>query len=118
MGKKILSTCFQVMLNFMLKPAFTEAIYRMECRRDAIYKATDKEKILNGGNLVSVINTVTLSHWAKQCTSHIQCKSFNFKKTGSSNCQILDIDKRNSSGKIENAPGWIHYDPVTTVCNQ
>ena len=118
MGKDIVSLYFQITLNFMLQPAFTGAIHRFECRRDGTYKAADKEKVLSGGNVLSITNAATLSCCAKQCTSHTQCRSFNFKKRGSKNCQILDINKRNSSGKIENAPGWIHYDPVTTVCNQ
>ena len=116
MGKNNIGLICQVFLFSMLQRQIAGTIHRLECRRDAVYKATDKEKILKGGNVLSVINTTSLAKCAKQCTSHNQSRSFNFKKTGSSNCQILDIDKRNSSGRIENAPGWIHYDPVNEVC--
>ena len=120
MAKDIFRYFFQVMLFFLLQHKITGTIHRLECRRDAIYKATDKEKALTltDGNVLAITNATKLAKCAKQCNSYSQCRSFNFKKKGSNNCQILDIDKKNSSGKIENAPGWIHYDPVTTVCNQ
>ena len=115
MGKDIFSLFFQVFLFSILQHQIAGNIHRLDCRRDAVFKATDKEKVLNGGNILSIINTTSLAKCAKHCTSYNQSRSFNFKKKGDNNCQILDIDKRNSSGKIENAPGWIHYDPVSEV---
>ena len=119
MANDVFRSFFQVMLFFMLQHPIIGTIHRFECRRDAVYKATDKEKALTltDGNFLAITNATKLAKCAKQCTSHSQCRSFNFKKTGRNNCQILDIDKANSSGKIENAPGWIHYDPVAMVCN-
>ena len=83
-----------------------------------MYQATDRDKILtsNDGRTLAVNTAETLAKCAKHCTSNSQGRSFNFKKGGNPSCQVLDIDKTNSSGRIENSAGWIHYEPVSKVC--
>ena len=106
-----------ILLICVLEHLFAGSIHRSECRRDAIYKATDREKILtsNEGNVITTSTVLTLSECAKQCNSYNQSRSFNFKKEGSDNCQILNIDKSNSSARTDIAAGWIHYEPVSKV---
>ena len=118
MGKHILNFFFAVIFACLLKRIVADIIHRSECRRDAVYKATDRNKMLasNDGKTLTVSTAETLAKCARYCTSHPQGRSFNFKKGGNPNCQVLDIDKTNSSGKIENATGWIHYEPISKVC--
>ena len=108
---------FQVILQCLLQRQIAATIHRLECRKDALYKVTDREKALTvtDGSFLSVLNASTLATCAKQCTSHSHGRSFNFKKVGRRNCQILDIDKKNPRGRVQSAPGWIHYDPVNQV---
>ena len=82
-----------------------------------MFKATDRDKKLaqDASNVVLVTTSQYLANCAKQCTSLKQSRSFNFKKTGNSNCEILDIDKTNGSSRLENAPGWIHFEPISQV---
>ena len=106
-----------IILVVLFESLFAVKVHRSECRRDSLYKASDRDKILTlaAGNIIVATTAVALSTCAKQCTSHSQGRSFNFQKDGSNNCKILDIDKKNATAKIESAPGWIHYEPVDQV---
>ena len=119
MAKQSPKFFFAIILACILDRIVAANIHRSECRRDALYKATDRDKVLtsNDGKTLAVSTAETLSKCARYCTSHPQGRSFNFKKGGNPNCQVLDIDKTNSSGRIENATGWIHYEPINQVCN-
>lgn len=94
-------------------------IHRSECRRDGMFNATDRDMVLRlePKNVIDVSTTESLSVCARRCTSHIQGRSFNFKKKGNSNCQILDFDKSNRSASVASAYGWIHYEPIDQACN-
>ena len=93
-------------------------VHRSNCRRDVVFKATDRDKklILNPHNILSTVSASRLPLCARQCTSTFNCRSINYKQAQAANCQILDIDKSNASVVVENAIGWVHYDPVSQVC--
>ena len=93
-------------------------IHRSSCRRDAIFKLTDRDETLalNSGSILKTISGVRLPVCANKCTSTFHCRSFNYKSKQSSICQILDIDKSNASVTLENAVGWNHYEPIEMVC--
>ena len=101
----------------LLQDALCVEIHRSSCRRDAIFKLTDRDKklALNSANILKTISGVRLPVCANKCTSTFDCRSFNYKKEARTNCQILDIDKSNASVTLENAIGWNHYEPVETV---
>ena len=101
----------------LLQGAIGVEIHRSSCRRDAIFKLTDRDKrlVFNSANIVKTISGVRLPVCANRCTSTFECRSFNYKKEEGINCQILDIDKSNASVTLENAIGWNHYEPIETV---
>eukprot|EP00794_Sanderia_malayensis_P015802 gene15802-17395_t len=99
-------------------------IFRSNCRRDGLFKVTDRNSILSGAssaNVVSATYKATPRECVRECLKILQCRSINFKEQSSttsvSNCQLLDIDKTNSSVVVKNTAefsGWKHYEPVET----
>ena len=92
-------------------------IHRSICRRDVVFKAIDRDKklTLNPSNILSTISASRLPLCTRHCTSTFNCRSLNYKQAQTANCQILDIDKSNASVVVENAIGWVHYEPVSMV---
>ena len=111
-------------LNLIIWPSTGSAqIFRSSCRKDALFKATDRDKILSGlaSNLLGSTRVTSLALCAKACVNLPRCVSFNYKKkpaTGvEKNCQLLDVDKGDSTAaSLSSAAGWIHYEPVMQVC--
>ena len=99
----------------------TFEVHRSSCRRDALFKAADRDKKLTGisSNLIFSGHAASLSLCAHKCTSTPPCMTFNYKKKPSSsqdlNCQLLDINRSNSKASLQSSVGWIHYQPVTQV---
>ena len=107
-----------ITLFYLLLDAESSQIHRLACRRAGLFKATDRNKKISKepSNSISVATTVNLADCAVKCTSDGRGRSFNFKKTGTNNCQIMNIDKGNGSVRMEAAAGWSHYELVSQVC--
>ena len=96
-------------------------IFRSSCRNDALFKFTNKNKMLSGtaSIVVSQLATRNLSFCGKHCIHNSQCLSFNYKKqepsSGSTNCQLLNVVTTTSGTSLTSASGWTHYEPVTEV---
>eukprot|EP00795_Rhopilema_esculentum_P001208 gene1208-15574_t len=110
----VLSQLFAV---FLISNAIYRVIgnvYRSECRRDALFIATDRDKVVSQtvGGVLQTIKNIRLPLCAKQCTGNNQCQSLNFKKDAISECEILSFNKTTAGAVIENKPGWIHYEPI------
>ena len=92
-------------------------IHRSNCRRDAVFKATDRDKrlTLSQSSIFSIVSTAKLALCVQHCTSTFNCRSINYKQAQTENCQILEFDKSNASAVVENATGWVHYEPISMV---
>ena len=111
------SLCIIAVLTSTFQGVLAAKIHRSACRRDAVFKATDRDKklTLNPANILSTISALRLPYCAKHCTATVNCRSLNFKKASTGNCQILDIDKNNVSVTVVSSVGWIHYEPISEV---
>ena len=119
----ILSTWYfaVVLLDILPTHGIIAGLYRTECRRDVLFKLTDRDKKLTGqaSNVLLELKEQSLSGCSKKCLVNKSCKSTNFKKqdpdsSAEKNCQILDILKVN--GSMTDVSGWNHYEPVKQVC--
>lgn len=91
-------------------------IQRTSCRRDAVFEATDTDKMLVGYKIMHSVTVPSLMYCTQHFTAMEECRSINFKEAGDEhNCQILDIDKSNASAHIQMAVGWMHYEPIAQV---
>ena len=106
-----------ILMVLVFQNLLAAKVYRSNCRRDVMFKATDRDKklTLNPQKILSTVSASRLPLCARQCTSTFNCRSINYKRAQAANCQILDIDKSNASVVVENAVGWVHYDPVSQV---
>ena len=96
-------------------------IYRSECRKDTLMKATDRDKKLTAttANIISKLHEKSVSLCTIKCVKHERCLSINYKKNFANkeekNCELLDVNKTSSSVTLSNENGWIHYEPVIQV---
>ncbi len=96
-------------------------IHRSSCRKDALFKLTDRNKKLQGqaSNVIGSSRVKSLPLCVKLCMQPPNCRSINYKSEPGSNteknCQLLDIDKSNSTAQLTEAAGWKHYEPVSQV---
>ena len=95
-------------------------IHRTACRREVLFKLTDRGKKLAGGanNIILQRKEATLSGCVKRCLENDSCITINYKKlhqgsAATENCQLLDIMK--SNGPMVESTGWNHYEPVKQV---
>ena len=111
------SLCIIAVLATTFQSFLAAKVHRSTCRRDAVFKATgrDKKLTLSPANILSTISALRLPHCAKHCTATVNCRSLNFKPANTGSCQILDIDKNNVSVTLVSAVGWIHYEPISEV---
>ena len=95
-------------------------IFRSSCRNDALFKFTNKNKMLSGAASI-VVSQLAVSHLSfcgKHCIHNSQCLSFNYKRqpsSGSTNCQLLNVVTTTSGTSLTSASGWTHYEPVNEV---
>jgi len=94
--------------------------HRTACRKDVLFKLSDRGKKLTGGanNIIMQRRETTLSSCVKKCLEKDNCITINYKKPneGSAeieNCQLLNILKAN--GVMVESTGWNHYEPVKQV---
>ena len=103
------------------KATSTFGIYRSSCRRDALFKATDRDAFLKGDVKKEIESSFlkSLSLCARRCMQVSQCQSINYKKNGliadGANCVLLDIVKSSTGASLVSGLGWIHYEPVNQV---
>ncbi len=96
-------------------------IFRSSCRRDALFKITERNKKLVGqaNSLVGWSRVKSLPMCVKLCIEASGCRSVNYKSESTSsterNCQLLDVAKSNSTVLLKDATGWKHYEPVSQV---
>ena len=104
----------------LLSSAIAYGVHRLQCRKDVLFKLTDRDKKLTGqeNNIIQQSKEFTLSHCAKKCLDMSKCTTINFKKwnqglSQEENCQLLNILKVN--GSMMTSKGWNHYEPVKQV---
>ena len=104
----------------LLSSAIEYGIHRLQCRRDATFKLTDRDKKLTGqeNNIIQQSKESTLSKCARKCLHTNNCITINFKKPNQGlsqedNCQLLNILKVN--GSMVTSKGWNHYEPSKQV---
>ena len=92
-------------------------LYRSQCRKDAIFKLTDKNtKVVQ--NISRNFPAATLSHCARACLGDHTCKSINYSPSASfltpeNNCETLTTTKYESSqSMLSSQNGWNHYEPL------
>ncbi len=96
-------------------------IFRSSCRRDALFKITDRNKKLLGqaNSLIGSSRVKSLPMCVKLCIEASGCRSVNYKSESTSsterNCQLLDVAKSNSTAQLKDAAGWKHYEPISQV---
>ena len=94
-------------------------IHRTSCRRDAVFEATDTDKVLVGYKAMHSVTSTSLLdllYCTQHCIAMDECRSINFKEAGNeNNCQILDIDKGNASAQMQSAVGWVHHEPIAQL---
>ena len=92
-----------------------QGIYRSSCRKDTLFKITDRNVKINGDLLTSNFQK-GLSYCVRQCVEIDGCMSINYNQNvlNSSNCEILSISK-NGTLLLESVSGWNHYEPITMV---
>lgn len=96
-------------------------IFRSTCRRDAVFKDTNKDNKLSGNteNVISEMTAAGVLNCCIRCVHDSRCISINYKENnsdGGRNCQLLDIMKTSPGTSIIEAVGWTHYEPVDEVC--
>ena len=94
--------------------------HRTACRKDVLFKLTDRGKKLTGGanNIIQQGKEATLPSCVKRCLEKDNCITINYRKPNDGlaaveNCQLLNILKAN--GVMVESPGWNHYEPVKQV---
>ena len=86
-------------------------IYRSPCRRNAVFKITEKGRKISV-QLIKVHSSKSLASCLKHCLDISNCKSFNFKPNALQNdCELLESTR--ASGSLVGADGWNHYEPVS-----
>eukprot|EP00794_Sanderia_malayensis_P006995 gene6995-7780_t len=93
-------------------------IFVNECRKDALFKITDRDKKLGGvgANVISSTEQ-SLSNCLRSCIAR-QCRSFNYKAFDNAilnNCEVLNINKTSSGSSLVVASSWKHYEPIEQV---
>ena len=95
-------------------------IYRNEYRRDAIMKATDRDKKLTG--VILQVRASALPHCVRGCINESMCSSINYKKvtttTQGNNCELLNTNRTSEGANLIAAPGWLHYEPTVQVSSR
>ena len=89
-------------------------IYRDQCRKEALFKITDRNVKINGG-LIQTVHANSLAYCLKNCVDASACKTFNFKPTSVTtelNCELLSATRVDSGMTSINSLGWKHYEPV------
>ncbi len=98
--------------------AETFQIHRSACRRDALFKATEKGKKLVG-DIAASVHVTSLAFCARRCSTFPTCRTLNYKKKPLSsedlNCQLLKVTKSNAGVTLSAVAGWNHYEPITQV---
>ena len=97
----------------------SQKIHRMNCRKEATFKANGKDFMVKSSSskLVSTITTPLLPHCARSCLRKNECKSVVHKKSiTEQNCQMLNVEKSSlANDDIQNSVGWIYYEPLQQV---
>eukprot|EP00795_Rhopilema_esculentum_P000383 gene383-10047_t len=92
-------------------------IHRTSCRRDALFKLTDRGKRISGIPTVEVLSVTSRAICVRNCLRRVSCLSINFRSTGNNenNCELVDLNKSNSSAVLTTSAGWDHYEPVNQI---
>ena len=105
---------------FSLGSGSEYGFHRTACRKDVLFKLTDRGKKLAGGanNIIQQRKEATLSSCVKACLGKDNCITINYKRptdgsAAAENCQLLNISK--SNGVMVESTGWNHYEPVKQV---
>ena len=94
-------------------------IYRMSCRKDALFKLSARNSKLQVIP-ISMVAVDNLSLCARMCIHENTCKSLNYNVFNKS-CEILSKSKSEvGNDMIKNADNWRHYEPIiyeVCTCN-
>ena len=86
-------------------------IYKSDCRRNALFKVTDRDKKVNDG-LEKTLYVEYLVECLKDCLENHNCLSFNYKASKeNSQCELLSSTLI-KGGTLVEAAGWNHYEPA------
>ena len=86
-------------------------IYRMSCRKDALFKLSARNSKLQVIP-ISMVAVDNLSLCARMCIHENTCKSINYNVFNKS-CEILSKNKSDvGNDMIKNADNWRHYEPI------
>ena len=83
-----------------------------------MFKKRDENKILSGTSNIIQRAVASLTYCVRGCLKIVTCLSINYKKSSTgneSNCELLDINKSNSSAIVLDKPSWNIYEPVIQV---
>ena len=119
---QLLSLTLLVLLLIISKvSASLHTIYRSSCRHDAVFKLTDRNKVIlaTSNNVLSTLRVESLSMCAKNCPEISNCLSFDYMGTWSTrtekNCKMLNVNKTSPATTLTDAVGWNHYEPINQV---
>ena len=93
-------------------------LYRTQCRRDTMFKKSDENRVLSGTSNVIQRAVASLVYCVRGCLKIVRCLSINYKRPSignKTNCELLDINKSNSSAIVLDKPAWNIYEPVIQV---
>ena len=113
----VCTSIFVTLLKFKDTQSEMHSIHRASCRRDALFELTDRGKRLSGIPTVAVLSVTSRAICVRNCLRRVSCLSTNFRSTGNNenNCELVDLNKSNSSAVLTTSTGWDHYEPVNQV---
>ena len=87
-------------------------IYRMSCRRDALFKLSARNSKLEV-TPISMETVDNLSLCARMCVHENTCKSINYNVFNKS-CEVLSKSRLEvGNDMLKNADNWRQYEPIT-----
>ena len=83
-----------------------------------MFKKSDENRVLSGTSNVIQRAVASLVYCVRGCLKLVWCLSINYKRSSignEANCELLDINKLNSSAIVLDKPAWNIYEPVIQV---
>ena len=83
-----------------------------------MFKKSDENRVLSGTSNVIQQAVASLVYCVRGCLKIVKCLSINYKRSSignETNCELLDINKSNSSAIVLDKPAWNIYEPVIQV---
>ena len=102
---------FASIIFFINAIQMSSEVYRISCRRDALFKMSAKNSKLEVVP-ISISTLQQLYLCARLCLSVNACKCFNYN-VHTKSCEALSKNKQEvGNDKLKNAENWNYYEPI------